>query len=397
MITTQRQRGRRRAAAAVASLAIAAGLVGALAAPSGAASEAEYTGPKDGHTALVEGTVGEDEYSHEAGLFDLVIDGEVDSSAYCIDFNTSLPDLEDGPVVLDEIEWDTSGVTNLAIVEAILANYHPNGVGPAGYQISGDNGQKAAATQAAIWHYTDEFDLSTETPGENPDADDDAYYAQIVANYNKILAAVEADAIEGFGEPGVTLSIDSPDSTEGAAGELVGPYTTNTSAASVTLTPSEGVSLHNQDGSPFTGAVVDGTKVWLSSEAEGTGTIDVTAAATIGAGRVFFKQGVQRLVLASNVTTNASAQASVTFHAGPPQSTTSSSVPEETTTTVPITPQTTVLNTTTTAVPAQPASNTGGGLPVTGAQTLVLVGLALVLVVIGAGFGIVSRRKRLGG
>jgi TQXA domain-containing protein len=381
MITAQRQRGRRRAAAAVASLAIAAGLVGALAAPAGAASEAEFTGPAAGQSRNAHGTIGGETKSLDAGLFDVIIDGEVDSTAYCIDINTPI---ESG-AMLDEIEWETSGVTNLAIVEAILANYHPNGVGPDGYEISGTDAQKAVATQAAIWHVTDGFDLTTGAP--NSDV--------VVANYQAILAAVAADAIDGFGEPTVTLTIDSPASTEGVAGELVGPYTINTSADSVTLTPSDGITLHNEDGSPFTDAVVDGSRVWLSSGAEGSGTISATAEATVGAGRVFYTQGVQRLVLASTITTDASTKASVTFHAGPPPSTTTSSVPETTTTTVPIT-TTTVPDTPTTTVPAQPASTTGGGLPVTGAQTLVLVGLALVLVVIGAGFGIVSRRKRLG-
>ena len=382
MITAQRQRGRRRAAAAVATLAIAAGLVGALAAPSGAASEAEFTGPAAGQSGNAHGTIGGETKSLDAGLFDVIIDGEADSTAYCIDINTPI---ESG-AMLDEIEWETSGVTNLAVVEAILANYLPNGVGPDGYEITGTDAQKAVATQAAIWHVTDGFDLTTGAPNSNV----------VVANYQAILAAVAADAIDGFGEPAVTLTIDSPTSTEGVAGELVGPYTINTSADSVTLTPSDGITLHNEDGSPFTGAVVDGSRVWLSSDAEGSGTISATAEATVGAGRVFYTQGVQRLVLASTITTDASTEASVTFKAGPPQSTTSSSVPEETTTTVSIPPTTTVPDTPTTTVPAQPASNTGGGLPVTGAQTLVLVGLALVLVVIGAGFGIVSRRKRLG-
>ena len=39
----------------------------------------------------------------------------------------------------------------------------------------------------------------------------------------------------------------------------------------------------------------------------------------------------------------------------------------------------------------------GGGLPVTGAQSLVLVAVTAVLLAVGAGFGIVSRRKRLEG
>ena len=100
--------------------------------------------------------------------------------------------------------------------------------------------QKAAATQAAIWHYTDEYQLT----------DDGTNDQVIVDNYNAILAAVE-DGLEGFGEPTVSLSITPPESTSGEAGGQVGPYVVNTSADEVTLTPSEGVTLHNEDGSPF--------------------------------------------------------------------------------------------------------------------------------------------------
>jgi LPXTG-motif cell wall-anchored protein len=45
-------------------------------------------------------------------------------------------------------------------------------------------------------------------------------------------------------------------------------------------------------------------------------------------------------------------------------------------------------------VTTTPPRSTGGSLPVTGAQTLVLVGVALALVAAGVGFGIVSRRSR---
>jgi TQXA domain-containing protein/LPXTG-motif cell wall-anchored protein len=384
MITAQRQRRRRRAAAAVASLAMAAGLVGGLALPAAAASEAEFVGGVPGQTGSVRGTIDGDSRRFDAGLFRLIIDGDTESTGYCIDILTPI---ENG-AHLDEIDWDTSGVENLDIVEAILANYHPNGSGPDGYAIEGNDAQKAMATQSAIWHFTDGFDLAEGDPND----------PVVVSNYQAILQAVADDALEGFGEPTVTLSIDSPSSTEGAAGELVGPYVINTSAASATLTPSDGVTLHNEDGSEFTGEVTDGTEVWLSSAAEGAGTITASAAAEVGAGRVFFIQGQQRLVLASTVTTDATAEAPVKFKT-PPPTTTETTAPS--TTTVPITPETTEVTVppteAPTTVPIVPAADTGGGLPVTGAQSLVLAAVALVLVAVGAGFGIVSRRKRLEG
>jgi TQXA domain-containing protein len=382
MITAQRQRRRRRASTIVAGLVAAVGLVVGVASPAFAASVAKYLGLADGQSATIHGTYNGGA-GIKAGLFDVVIDGEVETFAYCIDLHTPIPEDTD----LDEIEWETSGVANLAKVEAILAHYHPDGNGPEAHAITGTDAQKAAATQAAIWHYTDEYDLTLGEPND----------PVVVSNYEAILAAVEG-GLDGFGEPTVTLSITPPASTEGVAGALVGPYLVNTSAESATLTPSEGVGLFKEDGSPFTDAVVDGTEVWLSSASEGSGTLSATASAEVGAGRVFFSEGVQRLILASTVTTDAAAEATVSFTPGQTTSSAPTTTSTSTTsTTVPTTPQTTVVDatTTTTTAPAVPASNSGGGLPVTGAQSLVLVGIALVLVVIGAAFGIVSRRKRL--
>ena len=207
------------------------------------------------------------------------------------------------------------------------------------------------------------------------------------------------DGLEGFGEPTVSLSITPPAATEGTAGSLVGPYVINTTADSVVLTPSAGVTLHNEDGSPFTDAVVDGTQVWLRSDSTGAGTVSAVAEAEVGAGRVFFTEGVQRLILASTVTIDASDEAPVSFTATPttPTSSTTTTAPETTTTTVPITVQTTVVDNPTTTVPITPNQDEGGGLPVTGAQSMVLVAIAAVLLAVGTGFGIVSRRKRLEG
>ncbi len=388
MITALRQRRRRRASTVVVSLVAALGLVVGLAGPASAASVAKFLGLADGQSATIHGSYG----GHDgigAGLFDVVIDDEVETFAYCIDLHTPIPQDTD----LDEIDWETSGVDELDKVEVILAHYHPNGTGPEGeeneiYEIDGSDAQKAAATQAAIWHYTDGYELDL----------DDSNDPEIVSNYEAILAAVDSGKFDGFGEPTVSLSITPPETTEGVAGNLVGPYLVNTSAETASLAPSEGVGLFNEDGSPFTDAVVDGTQVWLSSESEGAGTVSATASAEVGAGRVFFSKGVQRLILASTVTTDAVAEATVSFTPGQTTSSAPTTTSTSTTsTTVPITPQTTVVDstTTTTTVPAVPASNSGGGLPVTGAQSLVLVGIALVLVVVGAAFGIVSRRKRL--
>lgn len=387
MITAPRQRRRHRAAAAAASLAIAAGLITGVANPASAESEAKYTGPSDGETGQVHGTWDGNTRTLSAGLFDLLIDGDVPSKAYCIDINTPIQ----LGTNLDEIDWSTSDVDNLETVEAILRHYYPNGDGPEGHQLEGSDAQKAMATQAAIWHYTDGFDLTDS--GKNN--------ATVIANYKKILEI--AGELDGFGEPEVALTVTPPDPTEGTVGELVGPYVINTTADSATVTTSEGISLVDENGEPFTGEVTDGTEVWLSAADAAEGKITATADAEVGAGRVFYKRGQQRLILASKVTTNAEAEAPVSFSVAPTTTAPPTTEPEPTTsTTVPITPETSVVTeppTTTpepeptTTVPIVPASNTGGGLPVTGAQSLVLVGIALALVGAGVAFRFMSNRS----
>jgi TQXA domain-containing protein/LPXTG-motif cell wall-anchored protein len=385
MIKAQRQRGRRRVSTVVAALAAVVGLVLGLASPALAASVIEVVGMSS-QSGSIHGTwPGNGARSQTAGLFDVVIDGEVDAQAYCIDINTPVRDGD----TLDETDWSSIGVDNLEKVGAILRHYHPNGNGPDDHAITGTDAQKAAATQAAIWHYTDGYEL-TDDPARNPQV--------IIDNYKAILAAVEG-GLEGFGEPSVSLTITPPASSSGEAGSLVGPYTINTTADSVTLTPSDGVALHNEDGSPFTAEVVDGTQVWLSSSEAADGSIAATASAEVGAGRAFFTEGVQRLILASTVTIDATDDAPVTFTSAPTttESTTTTTAPSTTSTTVPITVQSTVPDAPTTTVPITPNQDEGGGLPVTGAQSLMLVAVAAVLLAVGAGFGIVSRRKRLEG
>ena len=166
----------------------------------------------------------------------MTVDGSP-TTGYCIDIGTEIQPGESG---LDEVDWDTSGVQNLDTVAGILAAYAPNGTGPAGYEITGSTAQQAAATQAAIWHFTDGFNL---TVGDNDPV--------IEANYAAILAAVAAGALPAAGEPDVSLTITPPAATEAEAGVPVGPFVVSTTASEVTLTPSAGVTVTDADGNPL--------------------------------------------------------------------------------------------------------------------------------------------------
>lgn len=392
MITAQRQRRRGRATAVVAVLATAIGLLVGLASPAGAAS-LTFEGIEPDTQGTLIGTAGGRTQRLTAGRFIVTVDGQR-ATGYCIDIHNRA---DRGP--LDEIDWETSGVANLEAIKAILVNYTADGDEPADFPLVGSKADRALAIQAAIWHYSDGFELTGANGGGNVTPDN------VTANYATILEAVDGGHISGGGEPTVSLSITPPDDTEGNVGDLVGPFVVNTTAASVTVTTTEGITLRDAEGEPFTGDVTDGTELWVSADEAIEGTISATAQAEVRVGRVFYGQqngrDLQRIVLASPVTVDAAAEAQVSFVGGPPPTEPPPSTTSTTSTTVPIEHNTTVVdNPTTTTVPIETNQDegdddSGGGLPVTGAQTIVLVVVALALLGVGTAFGIIGRRKRL--
>jgi hypothetical protein len=247
----------------------------------------------------------------------------------------------------------------------------------------------AGATQSAIWHYTDGFDLWTGPGNDNNPT--------LVEHYETILAAVESGTLEGLGGETVTLSIDGPEDVEAIPGELVGPYVVSTTAATVELTTTGGLTIHDEDGTPFEGAASDGTEVWLKAAEAGTGTLSGVASGLQSGGRVFGGEGIQDLAFA--VVTPVEVPASVELHVGPPPPTTpppsTTSTTVGTTTTESTLPETTVVTGPTTSVPVTPQAS--GGLPVTGTQTMLLVGAALVLLIVGGAFGLAAKRRADGG
>ncbi|MGH9113202.1 MAG: thioester domain-containing protein [Acidimicrobiales bacterium] len=363
---------------------IAAAVVAGGAVPAAAESEATVGDFLPGNFASVVGTLEVSELDEYAGLFQLTIDGTESGVAYCADVSKGLPEGS-----LSEVDWDTSGLNGLAIVETIVANYHPAGVGPAGYELVGSDAHMAAGTQAAIWHYTNDFELTPADPKVHPDT---------AANYQTILDAVEAGVLDGFGEPDVSLAIDPPADTEGSVGELVGPYVVSTTAAAVTLTPSAGVTLQNEDGTPFAGPAVDGSELWLKSAAPGEGTVSASADAVVSAGRVFVAPDgdAQPMVLANTVKSTVDDSATATWITNTTTSESTTTTVPHTTTSIDLSSSTTVVPQVTTTVLSQfevtPHAYT---LPKTGsnATTPLLVG-GLALVLFGGGLTLGVRRMR---
>ena len=345
-----------------------------------------YDGLSDA-SAVIKGNFGGQNHHYSAGLSKLQID---DSSsvdyAYCVDF----ADRINGGDVLPEAPWGESDVANRDNVERILNSYHPIGAGPEGYEIEGTDAQKAAATQAAVWHFTNGFQL-VEAAGDHTVSEG---YATVFANYQTILKAVADGVLPVLGGP-VTLSIEGDTYVDAIPGQLIGPFTIHTSAASADLTPSTGVTLHDEDGSPFEGPASDGNKVWLKASEAGYASLYALAAGAESGVRLFADDYVQDMAFLVVTPKEVMAEVEVKVHTPPTTSSSSTSTTSTTsssTTTSSIVPQTSIGSTTTLAVVPQPS--TGGGLPNTGAETLGLVAVALVLLAAGIGFGVISRRSR---
>ena len=381
MTIAQRAASRRGVAAVVASLALAAGLVGTFAAPSAAdESSGEYQGLSELHEAVKGHLPGGGTKSIQAGLLNLQVDGSSSvEGAYCVDF---IGGIDEGDTI-PEVPWDGSSIANRDAVERILNSYFPVGVGPEGYEIEGTDSEKAAATQAAIWHFTNGFEL--ESSNGHP---------TVLANYQTILAAVADGALPALGGP-VTLSIEGDTDVDAIPGQLIGPFVIHTSAASVDLTPGEGVTLHHEDGSPFEGPASDGDELWLEASEAGEASLYAYAAGVESGVRLFADADVQDLaflvVTPREVMDEVEVEVQTPPTSSPPSSTTTP--PESTTTTDSTVPQQGTPSTSSTVPVTTPTSN-GGGLPITGANTLGLVGAALVLLAAGVGFGVYSRRRR---
>src|SRR5262245_59162997 len=140
MTIAQRAASRRGVAAVVASLALAAGLVGTFASPSSAdGGSGEYQGISEFHEGVKGHLPGGETRYVKAGLLKLQVEGSSSVDlAYCVDFIGSTPPGESMP----EVPWDGSAIANRDAVERILNSYHPIGGGPDGYQIEGTHSEK---------------------------------------------------------------------------------------------------------------------------------------------------------------------------------------------------------------------------------------------------------------
>ena len=289
----------------------------------------------------------------------------------------------------DKINWvlhngypvvDTDGLTS---VLADTAGYEANnGI---------DRAEAVTATQAAIWHFSDDKDLNLDKPFPQAKGHEDAK-DDVVALYKYLTG----DANVGIGDqPTPALEIAPADLT-GKTGERIGPFTVNTTGDVDKLTSKlpDGVTITDANGAELTADQIEnGTQLFLDVPAgaeEGAGTFELTATAGVDTGRLFVgkdyaQKPTQSLIVAKAEKSEIVAQASGAWaETAPP------------TTTTPPTSETTAPPTTTTsqAAPAPQPKNTSGDLAETGASIFAPVVIGIVLLAAGVGSLLFLRHRR---
>ena len=351
----------------------------------------------------------------ETEIIRLQIQGQKDTKvyAYCVELPTELSNGDH----LREVEWgkhpnQKQFNDNAGKILWILTNSFPNlpmkkGVGGAdietkwGKQFS--EKETIAATQAAIWHFSDGAELDMNDGRNSQDVKD---------LYTKFLEQAKDEA-----QPKPTLEID-PAEKAGKSGEKIGPFKVTTTASEVKLTANlpEGVTITDAAGNPLavqkkgdkelavqgTGEKVSEFFVNVPAGAkDGEASFQLSAEATLLVGRLFVAKDkdsvgddkvAQSLIVAqpSSAKVEKEGKANWKLEVKPSEPTTpSSSTPPSSATPSSPTP-------TTSTTPANPAPGGGEDLASTGASILwPLVG-GLVLVAGGVGALFVVRRKKAG-
>jgi len=169
--------------------------------------------------------------------------GTTKVQTYCVELPTPLRTGD----VLKEVPWDkhpnpnTKFKENSGKVLWILKNSYPaQSVKAVNDAFKIPNLEKKdiiAATQAAIWHFSDGAEL----------ADTKENDGEAVALYKRFLADAKSEA-----EPKPTLVIE-PESQSGKSGDKIGPFKVTTTASEVKLTANlpEGVTITDAAGNPL--------------------------------------------------------------------------------------------------------------------------------------------------
>ncbi|MFE7607605.1 Cys-Gln thioester bond-forming surface protein [Streptomyces celluloflavus] len=308
---------KRRGAARLAAVAMASGLVAAGAiATAGTAAADDVTPSHGGAIATLGGLKTFDQAivhgnGHDqrigAGLFEMSVDNGGTLQTYCIDIHNPTQ----RQAKYQEVPWKESSLHNNADagkIRWILQNSYPQVNDLAALAAKAGSGTlsektAAAATQVAIWRFSDHVKVDAVDPA-----------AEKLADY------LEKNA-QSVAEPKASLTLDPP-AVSGKSGNKLGPVTVHTNADNVTVAPAAnapaGVKIVGKDGKPVTGAA-DGAQLFFdvpAGAADGSASLTAQAATKVPVGRAFTgigehaKSQTQILAGSSESTVSATATAS---------------------------------------------------------------------------------------
>lgn len=269
-------------------LAATAALLAVLA---GAPAHAEEPEPVSGDIVAapgleLRGRFGEDRYDVWANILGLTPHGSEETLVvYCIDIRTPL----DTESPYAEGDWEESGVANLEEVRWVLFNGYPNVdaeelIEASGVEVNPDWTDTEVAevayvgTQAAVWHYTDDWDLLEDNPVKGGNHGEDE---AVLAIYDHLTE--ETGRVPDPSE--FTLDLEGEESATFEDGRF-GPYTVRSNAGPVTL-GAEGGRLETEDGDEVE-TLSDGEEFWIVLDEDASEiTVSGTAGYDLPVGRVF--------------------------------------------------------------------------------------------------------------
>ncbi|MEW2507506.1 thioester domain-containing protein [Amycolatopsis sp. NPDC047767] len=331
---------------------------------------------------------GKDHY-YDTVLFGLKLSDGSTLKLYCVEIETNIDEQQD----MLETPWDkypnpdSPFNQNNAKINWVLHHGFPTedlkGIEAELKGVTLHDGlsqaEAIAATQAAVWHFSDGKELDRDKPVQYGNADNGA---DVLALYDYLTGSDNV----GIGQqPKPTLSI-TPASAKGEAGTKIGPFTIATTGDITDLTTQlpDGVKLTDADGKAVTeGEVKDGTKLYLDVPKDakaGTAELALKAVGHLDTGRLFVgenyaKHPAQSLIVAESQKTTVDTSATATWaEAG-------------------VTPPTTPAAP---AAPATPAAPAGGSAPLanTGVDASLPIGIGAALVLAGGAMLVLVRRRR---
>jgi TQXA domain-containing protein/LPXTG-motif cell wall-anchored protein len=270
--------------------AVAAAAVLAFAAPANADPvRGTYVGHHPGTDSKVQMKKGSNNRELSTSLLQLKVDGTGEILlTYCIDINTRVR-----KVAYAEKGWgETSLGDNAKYVNWILHHSVPflsaeDLASAAGLPSAPSMSDAVAGTQAAIWHFSDGYDLRV---GNNK------------ATVETIYTYLTGDQNTGMdNEPAPTLSL-SPENASGEPGDLLGPIEVSTSAERVDVSLADapdGAKLLGPDKETEVTTAENGDKLYVKvpkGTADGSAKVNADVTARVSPGRVF-KADVESQIL----------------------------------------------------------------------------------------------------